>query len=306
MITKLFVSGGNPLHASCGEAFPPVHPKLLNTVVIGSVPPAWNVVLVTAIRFALVGCCGATGKTCCAASVVAQGIAPSAMHHASRFMPDKLVASGRDVMWVSENFSPLSGFRFHDDTIVMRYSLAVIVALAATSGVALAQDVPNRADAVEVRKQFVNDLDTLYTKFTALANAFPAEKYSWRPSPGVRSVGEVFMHVASEFYVWSPISFGAKASPVIGGTGDAVMKQFEAKSTKADVLKALKDGFAYTQSSINGLDPNALVGTRKLYNGQFTGTIIEASYGMDGDLHEHLGQLIAYARMNGIAPPWSK
>jgi DinB superfamily len=188
----------------------------------------------------------------------------------------------------------------------MRYSLAVIVALAATSGSALAQDVPNRADAVEVRKQFVNDLDTLYTKFAALANAFPAEKYSWRPAPGVRSVGEVFMHVASEFYVWSPISFGAKPSPVISGTSDAVMKQFESKSTKTDVIKALKEGFAYTQSSINGLDPNTLVGTRKLYNGQFTGTIIESSYGMSGDLHEHLGQLIAYARMNGITPPWSK
>ncbi len=188
----------------------------------------------------------------------------------------------------------------------MRTSFAVIVAVAAMSGVVRAQDVPNRADAIEIRKQFMNDLDTLHSKFTALANAIPAEKYSWRPAPGVRSIGEVFMHVSSEFYIWAPISFGAKASPVISGTSDAVMKQYEAKSTKADVLKALKDGFAYTRSSIDGLDPNALVGTRKLYDGQLTGTIIEASYGMAGDLHEHLGQLIAYARMNGITPPWSK
>ena len=188
----------------------------------------------------------------------------------------------------------------------MRYSLAVIVTLAALSSAARAQDVPNREAAVQVRKEFVNDLDTMYTKFYALANAIPAEKYSWRPAPGVRSIGEVFMHVASEFYVWSPISFGAKASPVINGTSDEVMKQYEQKSTKADVLKALKEGFAYTQSSINGLDPNSLVGTRKLYNGQFTGTIIQTSYGMAGDLLEHLGQLIAYARTNGVTPPWSK
>jgi DinB superfamily len=188
----------------------------------------------------------------------------------------------------------------------MRYSLAVIVAAATIAGAARAQDVPNRADAIEIRKQFMNDLDTLHAKFTALANAIPAEKYSWRPAPGVRSIGEVFMHVSSEFYVWAPIAYGAKASPVIGTTSDAVMKQYESKSTKADVLKALKDGFAYTRSSIDGLDPNALVGTRKLYDGQLTGTIIEASFGMAGDLHEHLGQLIAYARMNGITPPWSK
>jgi hypothetical protein len=188
----------------------------------------------------------------------------------------------------------------------MRYTLAVVAALAAATAGAAAQDVPNREAAVEVRKQYLSDLDTMYTKFTALANAFPAEKYSWRPAPGVRSVGEVFMHVASEFYVWSPISYGAPASPVIAGTSDAVMKKFEANATKPAVLKALKEGFAYTQSSIGGLDPNSIVGTKKFYNGQFTGTIIETSFGMAGDLHEHLGQLIAYARMNGVVPPWSK
>jgi hypothetical protein len=114
------------------------------------------------------------------------------------------------------------------------------------------------------------------------------------------------MHVSSEFYVWVPLTFGAKRSAVFSGTSDAIMKQYESKSTKDDVLKALKDGFAYSQSSINGLDPNSLVGTRKLYDGHFTGTIIQSSDGMAGDLHEHLGQLIAYARMNGVTPPWSK
>jgi len=203
------------------------------------------------------------------------------------------------------NFFLFPGLVFVTILWAMRYLLAGIIMLGAT-GAVRAQDVPNRADAIEIRKQYVTDLDTLYAKFTALANAIPADKYAWRPAPGVRSVGEVFMHVASEFYVWAPISFGAKASPVISGTSDAVMKQWEQKSTKADVLKALKDGFAYTQSSINGLDPSALVGKQKLYGGQFTGTIIETSYGMAGDLHEHLGQLIAYARMNGVTPPWSK
>jgi hypothetical protein len=188
----------------------------------------------------------------------------------------------------------------------MRYAWMVAFAVAAASGVARAQDVPNREAATEVRTQFLKDLTATYKKFYALANVFPAEKYSWRPAPGVRSVGEVFMHVASEYYVWSPISFGAPASPVISGTSDEVMKKFEANSSKPAVLKALKEGFAYTESSIGGLDPNSLVGTKKLYDGQFTGTIIESSYGMSGDLHEHLGQLIAYARMNGITPPWSK
>lgn len=92
--------------------------------------------------------------------------------------------------------------------------LSVAVSAAPVSSL-VAQEVPNAAAAAEVRKQFVLDLDTLHTKFVALANAFPADKYSWRPGPGVRSVGEVFMHVASEFYVYSPMAYGAPRSPVI-------------------------------------------------------------------------------------------
>lgn len=188
----------------------------------------------------------------------------------------------------------------------MRHSWKVLcVALVAASSAATAQQqVPNRTDAIEVRKQFVTDLDTLYSKFYALANAIPAEKYSWRPAPGVRSIGEVFMHVASEFYVWTPVSYGAPQSPVIHGMSDSAMKKFESMSTKADVLKHLKDGFAYTKTTLASLDPDALAGSKKLFGGNHT--IIEMSFGMGGDLHEHLGQLIAYARTNGITPPWSK
>lgn len=183
------------------------------------------------------------------------------------------------------------------------YGMALAVC-AASAAPLLAQDVvPNRAAAVEVRKQFMSDLDTLHAKFAALANAFPAEKYAWRPMPGVRSVGEVFMHVASEFYVYSPMAYGAKPSPVIPQDRGA-MQKFEQKSTRADVLKHLNDSFVYCQSTLAALDPSTLTGTKKMFGGSYT--IIETSFGMTGDLHEHLGQLIAYARMNGIKPPWTK
>jgi len=168
---------------------------------------------------------------------------------------------------------------------------------------AAAQDVPNREAALEVRKRFLMDLDTLQSKFVALSDAIPADKYAWRPAPGVRSVGEVFMHVASEYYVYAPMSYGAARSPVIPRGPDA-FKTFESKSTKADVQKHLKEGFAYTKQQIDGLDPAAITGTKKLFGGDHT--IIETSFIMTDDLHEHLGQLIAYARMNGVTPPWSK
>src|SRR5205823_503679 len=79
----------------------------------------------------------------------------------------------------------------------MRYRIAVAAMALVVAGrpaTVRAQDVPNRESALEVRKQFLSDLDTLQTKFLALAEAFPANKYSWRPAQGVRSVGEAFMH----------------------------------------------------------------------------------------------------------------
>ena len=171
------------------------------------------------------------------------------------------------------------------------------------AGAAAAQDVPNRESALEIRKRYVMDLDTLHSKFLALAEAIPAEKYAWRPAPGVRSIGEAFMHVASEYYVYAPLGYGATRSPVIP-RGPEAFKTFESKSTKADAVKHLKEGFTYMKQQLEGLDPAAITGTKKIFGGDRT--IIETSFVMAGDLHEHLGQLIAYARMNGIAPPWSK
>jgi hypothetical protein len=169
--------------------------------------------------------------------------------------------------------------------------------------VASAQSILPRESALEVRKRFVTDLDSLQSRFLALAEAIPADKYAWRPAPGVRSIGEAFMHVASEFYVFAPMAYGATASPVVG-RGRENFEKFEKASTKADVQKHLKEGFAYMRTAISGLTPESITGTQKLFGGDRT--IIETSFVMSGDLHEHLGQLIAYARMNGIKPPWTK
>lgn len=185
----------------------------------------------------------------------------------------------------------------------MVFPTALAVSFLAYAQIAAAQDVPNRDAAVEVRKQFLADLDTLQSKFLALAEAFPADKYSWRPAASVRSVGEAFMHVASEFYVFAPMAYGAPRSPVIQ-QGRESFQKFETMSSKPEVQQHLKEGFAYMKQQIAGIDPAQLAGTKKLFGGDRT--IIETSFIMSGDLHEHLGQLIAYARMNGVKPPWSK
>lgn len=182
-------------------------------------------------------------------------------------------------------------------------AIAAAFALAVPAASAHAQYSPDRATALEVRKEFLTDLDSLHSKFTALAEAIPADKYSWRPAPGVRSVGEVFMHVASEFYYWTPAVFGAKPSPVVEAN-KAGFEKFEKMSSKPEVLKHLKEGFAFGRGAVSGLEDAKITGTQKVFG--HDRQIVEMTLDMTDDLHEHLGQLIAYARMNGIKPPWSK
>jgi hypothetical protein len=180
-------------------------------------------------------------------------------------------------------------------------AFATVAALALPT-LAHGQDA-GRDAAVALRKSYLADLDGLQEKFLQLAEAIPADKYSWRPAPGVRSIGEAFMHVASEYYAWSPRSFGAAPSPVVTMTREG-FQQFEAQSSKESVLKHLKEGFAYGKQAVEGVDPATLAATRKFFGRD--ATTADVALGMSGDLHEHLGQLIAYARVNGIKPPWSR
>jgi len=158
-------------------------------------------------------------------------------------------------------------------------------------------------DAAAVRAAYLTELDSLQSRFLQLADAFPADKYSWRPAAGVRSVGEVFMHVATEYYLFSPMFFGAPPSPVVG-TGPEAYRKLEASATKPEVLTHLKQGFAYSKQAIAAVPIDSLVKTRKMFGREFN--VLESSLVMTGDMHEHLGQLIAYARTNHIVPPWSK
>jgi hypothetical protein len=167
----------------------------------------------------------------------------------------------------------------------------------------VAAQTPVAFDAATVRQAYLIELDSLQSKFLQLAEAFPADKYSWRPAAGVRSVGEVFMHVATEYYLFSPMFFGAASSPVVG-SGPQAYRKLEASATKPEVLTHLKEGFAYTKQAVGGVSIDSLGNKRKMFGHDFT--VLESSLVMTGDLHEHLGQLIAYARVNGIKPPWSR
>ena len=179
-------------------------------------------------------------------------------------------------------------------------AVATIVCLSLAAPVR-AQDAVSKDTAAAVKAGFVADLEGLQTKFVALAEAFPQDKYTWRPMDGVRSVSEVLMLAAFEGYAFIPNSFGAKPAE-LGSREEAA--KLRTLSDKAQVIDHLKKGFAHAKQQVGGLDAATLTAKRKVMGRDMT--VIEAADGIAGDLHEHLGQLIAYARMNHIVPPWSK
>jgi hypothetical protein len=112
-------------------------------------------------------------------------------------------------------------------------ALAAFVLIGAPH-LAASQDVAS----VEARKAYLGQLEELNGKFVQLAEAIPADKYSWRPAKGVRSVGEAFMHVATEYYLMPPMAFGAKASPTLA-MGPGAFGKLEKDATKEKVIQAL-------------------------------------------------------------------
>jgi hypothetical protein len=179
-------------------------------------------------------------------------------------------------------------------------TLASLVCLAASSP-AGAQEVINKDAAAAVKASFVADLETLRGKFVGLAEAFPQDKYTWRPMEGVRSVSEVLMLAAFEGYTFIPNSFGAKPADL--GSREE-MGKLRTLSDKAQVIEHLNNGFAHAKKELEGLDAASLTGKRKVMGRDLSA--VDGALAIGGDLHEHLGQLIAYARMNHIVPPWSK
>jgi uncharacterized damage-inducible protein DinB len=136
------------------------------------------------------------------------------------------------------------------------------------------------------------------SQLISLAEAIPADKYSWRPAPGVRSVSEVFMHIAiANFYLLSVT--GPKMPADL--TSDDLEKTVTAKP---DVISWLKRSLDAVKTARAQLKPGDL--QRKVVI-QGKHTTVDAMY-LRIIIHdnEHMGQLVAYARMNGIVPPWSQ
>jgi len=153
------------------------------------------------------------------------------------------------------------------------------------------------APSYDMKAQALLDLETVQKKFVDLANAVPADKFGWKPSDDSRSFAEVLMHVAGERYQILALMGAAPPSDFDG-------KTFE-KSTadKEKVIAQLDNTGVFAKQTIAGMNNADFAKLLpKLGPQASAGDVV---YILVADAHEHLGQAIAYARVNGVVPPWT-
>jgi len=146
--------------------------------------------------------------------------------------------------------------------------------------------------AQTVQASLAKEAGTLSDKFSGLARVM-AGKYDWKPGEGVRSISDVFNLIVAENGVLARTLTGAAA----GGRPAPI-------TDPEKLQEALKTSYANVQKAIEGLSDADLKAPVKIFGKDMSKD--EAVRYLFGDQHEHLGQSIAYARTNGVVPPWSK
>ena len=200
--------------------------------------------------------------------------------------------------YLESSFKPQSSLQKGE---YMKSFVAVLalVLLVLPSASMVSQDMWKDASGKELsgfRAIFLKDYESARKKLLSLADAMPEDKYSWRPMEGVRSVSEVYIHIATDNY-YLPGLIGYK-------TSEKFSEEDEKKMTKkAEVIEYLTKSFDFIKEaalkvSDDDLDkPADFFGSKTTYRGIL--------YHAATHWHEHLGQSIAYARMNKIVPPWT-
>lgn len=159
-------------------------------------------------------------------------------------------------------------------------------------------EVAGAAAASTVQSELLADLGQLREKYVGLAEAMPESDYGWRPAEGVRSVSEVFMHVAAANVgiVMSALELEAPEG------ADWYTQEAESITDKATVVGAVGISFDFLASAIDGTSDDQLMEDTDLFGLSTLRAVLTFTLAHG---HEHLGQSIAYARVNGVAPPWS-
>jgi len=170
---------------------------------------------------------------------------------------------------------------------------AAMLALSLTGVVSQAQGTPPSS-----RDELLMQFNTSASKFEALAAAMPADKFNWSPGPGVMSVARVYAHVARYNYGYPSENMGVAAPRGVN------LDTLERMTDKAQIVALLKSSAEYVRQGVRQMPETQLGQSTQLYGR----TVPQWSVLLQlvAHMNEHLGQSIAYARMNGVTPPWSR
>ena len=177
-------------------------------------------------------------------------------------------------------------------TMHRRIALALLVLSLAPAAVSAQAPPPN------FRGEWLLQFDASVEKLSALAEAMPAESYTWSPGEGVMPVGQVYMHIARYNYLYPAENLGIAAPAGVD------MDRMEAERSKGAVVQALRQSIAHARAAAAAMDEADLARTTRLYGRDVPSWSVLLQ--LLAHMNEHLGQSIAYARMNGIVPPWSR
>jgi len=148
-----------------------------------------------------------------------------------------------------------------------------------------------------LQADLVGQIKDAETKFLALAEAMTQEQYAWRPAEGVRSVGEVYVHIAvANINILKMI--GAQPPMAV----DRGMEKSVTDKTK--IIEMLKKSFQHAKDVVSKVSDEDLAKAVKMFGQDATYRAVIVLVATHA--HEHLGQSIAYARTNNVVPPWSR
>jgi uncharacterized damage-inducible protein DinB len=180
----------------------------------------------------------------------------------------------------------------------------VLASLLLLSGIAMAQmDAP--AEHRTVAQVLTKSVSNMEKEFVPAAEAMPEDKYSFAPSSGefksVRTFGQQIKHVAAVNYIFGAAILGEKP-PVDTGEENGP----DSVKSKADIVRFLKDPFAYANKAAGTIDEKNQVAPIKNPFGDGSATRLALAVSIVGHCSDHYGQMVEYLRMNGIIPPASR
>ncbi len=177
--------------------------------------------------------------------------------------------------------------------IHVRSVTAALLLLLAGGSTAAGQSIP------DFRGEIMGQFDASARKLVALARAMPAESFAWQPMEGVASVARAYMHIARYNYMYLDQNMGVAPPP-----GTEYDRWEDEVTAKDEVVEILEASMEHVRSSVKAMSDGDLSTETDLY-GQRVGKWAVLLQ-LVAHMNEHLGQEIAYARMNGVAPPWSR